>query len=177
MPQICVEIVAHKNLTAYCTLRQKQAIPLITKSRYSEHTRPLFKKAKIIEIMELNSYCTRVSGMKQQSCWGVLWFFKKPQVSPLENQRNRQHEIWCLMTNTQANRVPIVGSVITKIFKLCKYCRVTTQPSVYMFTAYSHSLPVFSYCSSVVRFSLVSVLFYSSSFVRLFNVQLFVYSV
>jgi hypothetical protein len=30
-----------------------------------------------------------VIGMKQQSCWGVLWFFKRPQVRPLEKQWNR----------------------------------------------------------------------------------------
>ncbi len=33
-------------------------------------------------------------------CRGVLWFFKRPQVSRLEKQRNKQHDIWCLITNT-----------------------------------------------------------------------------
>ncbi len=86
----------------------------------------------IIAIMELDWYCTGVLGMQQQSCWGALWFFKRPQVSPLERQRNRQQDIWCIITNTRANRVAIVSSLITKIFNPCKYWTVTTQPSVYM---------------------------------------------
>jgi hypothetical protein len=84
----------------------------------------------IIVLMEHDWYCTGVVGVKQQSCWGVLWLFKRPQVSLLEKQRNRQHDIWCLMTNTWANRVAIVSSVITKIFNPCKYWMVTIQPSV-----------------------------------------------
>ncbi len=171
----CVKKVT--KLPALAVFRQKQTISIFTKSRYSEHTGPLCKKAKIIAIMELDWYCTGLLGMKQQSCWGVLWFFKSPQVSPLEKQRNWQHEIWYLRTNTQANRVKIVSSVITKIFNLCKYWMVTTQPSVYIFSAYLHLLPVFCYCSSVVWFSLISVLFYSTPFVRLFSVRLLVYSV
>jgi hypothetical protein len=38
---------------------------------------------------------------------GVLWFFNRPQVSPLEKQRNQPHDIWCLITNTWANKVTI----------------------------------------------------------------------
>jgi hypothetical protein len=105
--------------------------------------------------MKLDWYCTGVLGMKQQSCWGVLWFFKRPRVSPLERQRNRQHDIWCLITNTGTNRGEIVCSLITKIFNPCKHWTVTIQPSVLYvqwISVYSYFLPVFS-CSSVVRFS------------------------
>jgi hypothetical protein len=52
------------------------------------------------------------------SCWGVLWFFKRPQVCLLEKHRNWQHYIWCLITNTWENRVEIVSSVIIKILTL-----------------------------------------------------------
>ncbi len=41
-------------------------------------------------------------------------------MSLLKIQRNRQHDILCLMTNTWANRRAIVSSVITKIFNPCK---------------------------------------------------------
>ncbi len=37
-------------------------------------------------------------------------------MSPMEKQRNWQHVIWCLITNTQANTVAIVSSKITTIF-------------------------------------------------------------
>jgi hypothetical protein len=43
--------------------------------------------------MELGWNGAEVVGIKQQSCWGVLWFFKRPQVSLLEKQRNHQHDI------------------------------------------------------------------------------------
>ncbi len=112
----------------------------------------LYSQDTIIVIMELHWYSTRVLGMKQQSCWGALWF-----------SRGHKHDIWCLMTNTQANRVAIVSSVITKILNPCKYWTVMTQPSVYMFSVYLYSLLVFYYCPSVVWFSLVSVLFLSDS--------------
>jgi hypothetical protein len=79
--------------------------------------------------MELDWYCTGSVGMKQQSCWGVLWFFKRPQVSPLEKQINWQHDIWCLITNTWANRVEIVSSVITTYLTLAKHRTVTIQPT------------------------------------------------
>ncbi len=54
------------------------------------------------------------------NCWGVLWFFKRQQVSLLEKQRNRQHDIWCLITNTWPNRVAAVSSVITRNLTLAK---------------------------------------------------------
>jgi hypothetical protein len=68
--------------------------------------------------MELDWYCTGAVGMRQHSCGGFLWFFKRPQVSPLEKQRNRQHDICCLITNTRTNRVAIVSSVITRYLTL-----------------------------------------------------------
>jgi hypothetical protein len=43
--------------------------------------------------MELDWYNNGMLGMRQQSCWGVLWFFKRPQVNPLEKQRNQHHDI------------------------------------------------------------------------------------
>jgi hypothetical protein len=112
--------------------------------------------------MELNCYCTGVLGMKQQSCWGGLWFFKRPWILLLEKQRNRQYDIWCLITNAWANRVAIVSSVITKIFNPCKHWMVTIQPSVLYvqwISVYLYLLPVFCRCSSVVPFSFASVLF------------------
>jgi hypothetical protein len=63
--------------------------------------------------MEFNWCCSGEVGMKQQSCWGVVWFFKRPQ-GPLEKQRSRQHDIWCLITNIWENRVAIGSSVITR---------------------------------------------------------------
>ncbi len=68
--------------------------------------------------MELYWYCTGAVGMKQQGCWGVLWVSKRPPVNPLERQRNRQHDIWCLITNTWANRFVMVSSVITRYLTL-----------------------------------------------------------
>jgi hypothetical protein len=32
-------------------------------------------------------------GKKQQSCYGILWVSKRPQMSPLEKQTNQQHDI------------------------------------------------------------------------------------
>jgi hypothetical protein len=116
--------------------------------------------------------------MKQQSCWGVAWFFKRPRVSPLKKQKNWHHDIWCLIDNTRANRVAIVSSVITKIFNPCKHWTVKIQHSVLYvqwISVYSYSLPVF-HCSSVVWFSFVSVLLCLNHFVLLFSVRLFVYS-
>jgi hypothetical protein len=43
--------------------------------------------------MEFDWYCPWAVGMKQQICWGVLWIFKRTQVSPLEKQRKQQHDI------------------------------------------------------------------------------------
>jgi hypothetical protein len=87
----------------------------------------------VIVFMELDWYCTGATGMKQQSCWGVLWFFKRPQVSPLERQRIRQRDFWCLITNTRANRVEIVSSIITRYLTLAKHRMFTIHLSVFVY--------------------------------------------
>jgi hypothetical protein len=128
--------------------------------------------------MELDWYCTRAFGMRQQSCWGVLWFFKRPRVSPMENQRNRQHVIWCLITKTQANRVAIVSSVITKILNPCKPWTVTIQTSVLyvqwicLLEFVASSLLLFIRCSTFISFCSG----FTVAFVQLFSVRLFIYS-
>jgi hypothetical protein len=94
-------------------------------------------------------------------------------MSPREKQRNQQHVIWCFKTNTQANRVAIVSSVIIKIFNPCKHWTVTIQPSVYMI-----SKSVFiCYFSAVVRFSFVSVLFLFNSICLIIRCSILIYSV
>jgi hypothetical protein len=108
----------------------------LKKSDRSDMWSPGYFCDTIIVIMELDWYCTWADGMKQQSCWGVLWFFKRPQVSLLENQRNRQHDIWCLITNSQANRVAIVSSVITRYLTLAKHRMVTTCPQYFFYVQY-----------------------------------------
>ncbi len=127
--------------------------------------------------MELDWYCTGAVGMKQQSCWGALWFFKRPQVSPMEKQRNWQHVIWCLITNTWANRVAIVNSVITRYLTLANFGR--SQFNLWIvhvqWISYSYLFASFScHCSSVVRFSFIrfcSILFdYSVSVICLLSV-------
>ncbi len=98
--------------------------------------------------MELDWYCTGVSGMRQQSCWGILWFFKRPQVSPLEKQRNWQHDIWCIITNTWANRV-----VIVRYLTLANYglSRLNLPFTCSVNQCCFYSLPVF-HCSSVTLY-------------------------
>jgi hypothetical protein len=73
-------------------------------------------------------------------------------------QRNRQHVIWCLTTNTRANRVAIVSFVITKIFNPCTHWAVMIQPSVlFMFreSVWLCSLPVsfivHQYCLTLIQ--------------------------
>jgi hypothetical protein len=92
-------------------------------------------------------------------------------VSPLEKQRNGQHDIWCLITNTWANRVVIGSSVITKIFNPCKYWTVTTQPSVTC-SVFIHFHCKFSFTvPQLFDFSFVSVFIYTHF------ILLFIYSV
>jgi hypothetical protein len=70
-----------------------------------------------------------------------------------EKKRNRQHDIWCLITNAWANYVAIVSSAITNIFNLCKHWTDTIQPSVFCvqwISVYSYLSLVFCYCSSVL---------------------------
>ncbi len=83
-----------------------------------------------------------------------------------------------VITNTRANNVAIVSSVITKIFNTCQYWTVTTQPFVHMFSgisAYFCLLPIslFICCSTFICFPFLC----SIHFVVLFCVQLFVNSV
>jgi hypothetical protein len=110
--------------------------------------------------------------MSQQSCWGVLWFFKRPRVSPLDMQRKRQHDIRCLTTNAQENRDAIVSSVITRYLTLAniELLRLYLQFTCSVFTGI---------CSVNMLFDFHKFLFcfYSAHFVRLFSVRLFVYSV
>jgi hypothetical protein len=129
--------------------------------------------------MELNWSCTGAVGVRQQSCWGVLWFFKRTQVSSLEKQRNWQHNLWLLITNTCANRVAIVSCVITIHFTLAnmgespfnlQICLCSVKP-------FNRNWCQFScYCFSVqyIHFLSHSILF---CFVRSAFVQLFVNSV
>jgi hypothetical protein len=109
--------------------------------------------------MELDWYCTGVFGMRQQNCWGVLWFSKRSQVSLMKKQRNRQHVIWCLTTNTWANNVTIVSSVITKIFNPSKHWTVMIQPQSISIHISCQFLLLFLSC--LILISLDSVLFYS----------------
>jgi hypothetical protein len=95
-----------------------------------------YSRNTIIVIMERDWHWTWAVGMNQQSCWGVLWFFKRPQVSPLEKQSDQQQDLWCLITNTCANRVAIVSSVITRYLTLRKHWTFMIQPSdLFMFSA------------------------------------------
>ncbi len=50
--------------------------------------------------------------MKQQSCGGFFGF-QRATSEPAGKEGNLQHDIWCLVTNTWANRVVIVYCVIT----------------------------------------------------------------
>jgi hypothetical protein len=74
-------------------------------------------------------------GMKQQSCWGVLWISKRSQVSPLENAKKRQHDIWCLIINILANRVVIVSFVITRYSTLSSTSQSIFPQGLFMFSA------------------------------------------
>ncbi len=110
----------------------------------------------IIVIMELNWYFTGAVGMKQQSCWGVLWFFKRLQVSPLEKQRNWQHDTWCLTTNIWANRAAIVSSIITRYVTLTKIGQSPFNLQICLCSVeqFSHiRCQFFCYCYQYIRFS------------------------
>ncbi len=114
--------------------------------------------------MEFDWYCTGVVGMKHQSCWGVLWFFKRPQVSLLEKQRNRQHDIWCLITNTLENRVAIFSSVFTRYLTLANTGRSPFNLQICLCSV--HKLIIF-----VASFSAIVYQFISLSFIRFCSVQ------
>ncbi len=92
--------------------------------------------------------------MRQQSCWGILGFFKRPWVSLLKRQRNRQHDICILITNTRTNRVAIVSSVITKNVgrsRLNFFFTSSVNQCLFIFVA---SFPSFFVCCLIfIRFS------------------------
>jgi hypothetical protein len=79
-------------------------------------------------------------------------FVKRLHVSQLGRQRNPHQNVWFLIINIQAIKVAIVSSIITKIFKPCKYWTVTNQPFVKTFSnsvSFFYFLPV--YCSTFVH--------------------------
>ncbi len=80
----------------------------------------------------------------------------------MEKQRNRQHVIWCITTNTRANRIAIVRVVITNIFNPLAnigWSQFNLQLCMFSESVYSYLLPVPCYCLSVVWLSFISVLF------------------
>jgi hypothetical protein len=95
--------------------------------------------------------------------------FQEAMSELLEKQRNRQHDILCLITYTRANRVAIVSLVITKIFNPSKYWTVTTQPSV-ICSVFIH----IHYQFSVIVISCVTLICFCLAFIR---ITLFDYSV
>ncbi len=111
--------------------------------------------------------------MKQQSHWWVVWFFKRPHVSLLEKQRNWQHDIRCLITNTWENRVAIVSSIITRYSTLASTgvshnltCRFV------MFSALINNICC-HFFAVVYKFICLSFIWFCSvlfTFVRLFSV-------
>ncbi len=108
---------------------------------------------------------TGVIGMKQQSCWGV-WFFKRPQVSPLAKQGNWQHDSWCLITSTWAKRVAVVNSVITIYLTLANigWSLFTLQYIIMFSTSVCNCYQFICYYLSVVICDLANC-FNSNSFI------------
>ncbi len=113
-----------------------------------------------------------------KSSWGVLWFlwfFKMPQVSPLEKQRNRQHVIRCLIKYIWANRVANCQFRNHKeIFNPCNIGRSQFHLqnclcSLNQFNCICCQFP--RYCSSVLWFSFIQLCSV------LFDLPLFFYSV
>ncbi len=82
--------------------------------------------------MELDWYCTGVVGMKQQSCWGVLWISKRPQVSPAGNAK--KPTAWHLVPNNEHPGKQDCNCQFRnhKIFNPCKHRTVTIHPSVFV---------------------------------------------
>jgi hypothetical protein len=159
------------DLTKMAPLGLKQNVPWM----HSRNLQSLgYSHDTIIVITKLDLCCTGAVGIKQHSCRGVLWVFKRPQVSPLEKQRNWQHDIWCLMTNTWANRIVIVSSIITRYLTLTNIGRPRFNLQIWLCSVnqFNHICFQFScYCLSVVRFSCIqfcSVVW--SAVIRLFSV-------
>jgi hypothetical protein len=81
--------------------------------------------------MELDWYRTGAVGMKQQSCWGVLWVSNRPQVSRLKRQRNLH-----LMPHNKHSGKQGCNCQDHKIFNPHKIARTTfTLQPLFMFSA------------------------------------------
>jgi hypothetical protein len=135
----------------------------------------------VIVIMELDWYCTGAVGMKQQSCWRGSMVFQEATSEPDGKLRNRQYVIWCLITNTQANRVAIVGSVITGYLTLANI----GQSPLNLQIGYVQCIGLIIFIASFLLLLISCLILIHSilscfvwfAFVRLFSVRLFVYLV
>ncbi len=132
---LVLRLVASAELRLYRT-----SLPSLIVSRtiWFEWTRPRWSTFGLIS-------------MRQKSCCGVLWFFKRPLVSLLDKQRNPHCDVWFFIINIQANWVAIVSSVITKISNPCKYWTVTIQPIVKHSLIQSLFCLLPFYCLSVIH--------------------------
>ncbi len=129
-----------------------------------------YSRDSIIAIMELDLHCTDMLDMRHQGWWGLYGFFKRLLMSPPGRQRNPRQNIWFLMINIQANRVAMVSSVITKIFKQCKHWTVTIQPlSGNTQTIMCLFVHCQFYCSTFVFFVWISALLDSVFDYSMFN--------
>jgi hypothetical protein len=111
-------------------------------------------------------------GVKHQSWWRVLWFFRRTHVSPLGRPGNPRHDVWFLIINIQAKRVAIVSSVITRYLTLSSIGRSRFNLSGQTLNDSVSVLLLSVYCLTVVH----SVFFYSIQCFLLFD-SLFDYSV
>ncbi len=104
-------------------------------------------------------------------------------MSPLEKQRNRQHDIWCLITNIWENRVAIGSSVITRHLIIAKTIgwRSPSKLQICLFSVHQLIIFVASFSGIVHQFIHLSlfdsVLFCSIWFCSIFSVRLFIYLV
>jgi hypothetical protein len=133
--------------------------------------------------MELNWYCIEVIGMKQQAAGEFYGFsrghkwagWKSKETNSMTSDASEQ-------TPGQIHRVAIVNSVITKILNPYKHWMVMIQPLVlYVRWISVHSLlyllPVSILIVQLFNSHLFLFCLCSIHFLRLFSVQLFVYSV
>jgi hypothetical protein len=74
--------------------------------------------------MELDWFCTCVLKVRHQYLMRAFMNYS----ACWRSQKGSHLHIKCPTFNTQANRVAIFCSVITKIFNRCKYWMVTFQP-------------------------------------------------
>jgi hypothetical protein len=106
--------------------------------------------------------------------------FQEAISEPSGKARKLQHDTWCLITNTQANRVAIVSSIIIKIFNSCKHWTVTIQPAVFMFSETVSNCIRCQFSVTVHQlfdFHSFLLCFCSILFVKFISIWLFVYSV